>query len=104
MNIEEKLIELNENIDGLGDGLMNLESQVSNMIKTITVSGTTSEFGNMKLNGLHGNRIVIGVSSPSGVILMPYLNKNGNWYVHAINASTNENVVNASLDVVAKYI
>lgn len=104
MNIEDKLIELNESIDGLGDGLMNLESQVNNMIRTITVSGTTSDSGNMKLNGISNRYVVIGVSSPSSVILMPYLNKNGSWYVHAINASTNENVVNKSLDVVVKYI
>ena len=101
---EDKLIEINESIDGLGDGLMNLESQVNNMIKTVTVSGITSESGNMKLLGVNNTRIIIGVKSADGAVLIPYLNKNGQWYVHAVNAGTNEVIANKNMTVLAAYI
>lgn len=102
--IKESICKINEDIEGLGDGLMNLESQVNNMIKEMTISGITSESGNLKLSGISNRYIVIGVRSESSVVLMPYLNKNGNWYVHVVNASTNENVVKTPLSVDVRYI
>ena len=68
------------------------------------ISGTTTENGNMLLEGLDATHMVIGVSCTNSVALHPYISSNGKWYVHTTNASTNANVISTALTVKVAYM
>lgn len=86
-----------------GGGLNELNAS---MIKVATVSGTTSAGGNISTNGDVTDFIVISAYSSSGDNIVPWLSKEGVWYLRAINESggTMRVVTNTQMTITYLYI
>jgi len=78
----------------------------SKMIKTDTVSGTTSSGGNLSPNKTTSNAHIIGGYSSTGASIIPWASNAGTWYLRAVNEVSGkmEVVANTSMTITYNYI
>lgn len=88
--------------------------KVESLLKTLTVSGALSDWGNIKIGDLTSSTAyVLGAFTKSTIgeqyhpiCLVPYTNNRSEWWLHAFDTSPNNTVGTASdsIDATVYYI
>ena len=96
---------LQTQLDDLGEDLSLLTTSVNGMIKSTTVTGSTSDSGNVSLGIGAGYHVISIKCTSQSVVTHAFFNTgNSTWYAHVTNSSTNANVTGTSVTLSVLYI